>query len=94
MRLPPFATVLFACLAAASAAHAGRLDLQEGDHICIIGGGVAEAMQHTGWLEAYLHSRFPGHRLVIRNLGFDGDEVARADPGGEASNSPATASHA
>jgi putative heme-binding domain-containing protein len=78
MRLPSFATVLVACLAAASAAHAGRLDLQEGDHICIIGGGVAEAMQHTGWLEAYLHSRFPAHRLVIRNLGFEGDEVAAA----------------
>jgi putative heme-binding domain-containing protein len=54
---------------------AERLELLEGSHICIIGGGVAEAMQHSGWLEVYLHSRFPAHRLVIRNLGFEGDEV-------------------
>jgi len=56
-------------------ADAARLELPEGAHICIIGGGVADAMQHSGWLEVLLHSRFPGHRLVIRNLGFDGDEV-------------------
>jgi len=56
-------------------AKAARLDLQEGDHICIIGGGVADAMQHTGWLEVLLQSRFPNHQLVIRNLGFEGDEI-------------------
>jgi putative heme-binding domain-containing protein len=57
------------------AAHADILALQEGDHICIVGGGVADAMQHSGWLETLLHARFPGHRLVIRNLGYDGDEI-------------------
>ena len=56
-------------------AEAGRLDVQEGDHICIIGGGVADAMQHSGWLETLLHSRFPDRRLVIRNLAYDGDEI-------------------
>ena len=56
-------------------AAAGRLDIQEGDHICIIGGGVADAMQHTGWLEVMLQSRFPKQRLVIRNLAYDGDEI-------------------
>ena len=54
---------------------AGRLEIREGDHICIIGGGVADAMQHTGWLETLLHSRFPEQRLVIRNLAYDGDEI-------------------
>ena len=65
------ATAIFAPAAQA----AGRLEIREGDHICIIGGGVADAMQHTGWLETLLHSRFPESRLVIRNLAYDGDEI-------------------
>src|SRR5262249_39428811 len=52
-----------------------RLELQPGDHICIIGNTLADRMQHDGWLETYLHSRFPKHDLVIRNLGFSGDEL-------------------
>ena len=32
-------------------------------------------MQHDGWLETMLHSRFPKLELVIRNLGFSGDEL-------------------
>jgi putative heme-binding domain-containing protein len=59
----------------APAARADRLTIQEGDHICIIGGGGAEAMQHSGWLEVMLQSRFPSHRLVIRNLAYEGDEI-------------------
>ncbi len=49
--------------------------LEKGDHICIIGNTLAERMQHDGWLETYLHARFPQHDLTIRNLGFSGDEV-------------------
>ena len=72
-----FRRVAFALLlvAAGPAARAELLALQEGDHVCIVGGGVADAMQHTGWLETLLHARFPAHRLVIRNLGYDGDEI-------------------
>jgi putative heme-binding domain-containing protein len=66
---------IVALLLGASAARAEILALQQGDHICIIGGGVADAMQHSGWLETLLHARFPAHRLVIRNLGYDGDEI-------------------
>ena len=74
-----FAACVAVCLVvSAPCVAAERLELQEGDHICILGGGVADAMQHTGWLETLLHSRFPGHRFVIRNLGYDGDEI---DPG-------------
>ena len=74
-----FAACVAVCLVVCSpCAAAPRLELQEGDHICILGGGVADAMQHSGWLETLLHSRFPGHRFVIRNLGYDGDEI---DPG-------------
>ncbi len=62
-------------LVAASAAQAFGLELNKGDHICIVGGTVAERMQHYGWLEARLLSRFPDHELVFRNLGYSGDEI-------------------
>ena len=71
---PLWIAAVLACTAA-QAAPLKRLEIQEGDHICIIGGGVADAMQHTGWLETLLHSRFPERRLVIRNLAYDGDEI-------------------
>jgi putative heme-binding domain-containing protein len=69
------AVVAGGVIVGAGVAEAGRLEIQEGDHICIIGGGVADAMQHTGWLETLLHSRFPQQRLVIRNLAYEGDEI-------------------
>src|SRR5262245_7193517 len=53
-----------------------RLELKPGDHVCIIGNTLADRMQHDGWLETYLYSRFPTHDLTIRNLGFSGDEVS------------------
>src|SRR6187549_2067372 len=49
--------------------------LHAGDHICIIGNTLAERMQYDGWLDTLLHARFPKHDLVIRNLGFSGDEI-------------------
>jgi putative heme-binding domain-containing protein len=52
-----------------------RLKIEHGDHLCIIGNTLADRMQHDGWLEAFLFSRFPRHELVIRNLGFSGDEL-------------------
>jgi hypothetical protein len=45
------------------------------DHISIIGNTLAERMQYDGWLETMLHARFPKHELVVRNLGFSGDEI-------------------
>src|SRR5918995_1797342 len=50
--------------------------LQAGDHIAIVGNTLAERMQYDGWLETLLHARFPKHDLVLRNLGFSGDEIA------------------
>jgi putative heme-binding domain-containing protein len=52
-----------------------RLTIRPGDHISIIGNTLADRMQHDGWLQTYLHSRFPKHQLTIRNLGFSGDEL-------------------
>jgi len=67
-----------ACLghgASVRAAEPARLELKTGDHVCLIGNTLAERVQHDGWLEAYIYSRFPTHDLVIRNLGFSGDEL-------------------
>jgi len=51
------------------------LELKKGDHISIIGNTLADRMQHHGGLETLLHARFPEHQLVVRNLGFSGDEI-------------------
>src|SRR4051794_229059 len=51
------------------------VEIRPGDYISIIGNTLADRMQHDGWLEAYLVSRFPKHDLTIRNLGFSGDEL-------------------
>jgi glucose/arabinose dehydrogenase/lysophospholipase L1-like esterase len=55
---------------------AATFELREKDHICIIGNALAERMQYDGWLETLLQARFPKHELVVRNLGFSGDEIA------------------
>jgi glucose/arabinose dehydrogenase len=49
--------------------------LHEKEHISIIGNTLAERMQYDGWLETMIYARFPKHELVMRNLGFSGDEV-------------------
>jgi len=62
----------------AAAAHAGStgFELQKGDHVAFIGNALADRMQHHGWLESYLQYANPDKQLVIRNMGFSGDEVA------------------
>ena len=83
-RLLDVASIILAGLAILWAAHsmlhsgdetATRLEIRPGDHISIIGNTLADRMQHDGWLETYLFYRFPKHNLVIRNLGFSGDEL-------------------
>ncbi len=51
------------------------LDLKSGDHIAVVGSGLADRQQHHGWLEALIHAAYPDHDLTIRNLGFAADEV-------------------
>jgi len=73
---------LFRCLLVALAlftigaadAHA-QLKLSKGDHISFIGNNLADRMQHDGWLETLIQSRYPDYQLVFRNLGFPGDEI-------------------
>ena len=61
--------------ALACSASAQNLELKKGDHIAIVGNTLADRMQHDGWLETRLQARFPESDLVIRNLGFSGDEL-------------------
>ena len=68
-------TALTLLLPVSSSATAAELQLQTGDSICLLGGSVAERMQHDGWLEAIVQTRFPGMELRFRNLGFSGDAV-------------------
>jgi putative heme-binding domain-containing protein len=71
------AGVVLAVAVWGSVARGATLELHEGDHICIIGNTLAERMQHHGWLETLIHSRFPKHELVFRNLGYSADEIER-----------------
>ena len=64
-----------AALASPFSAQGDVIEIKPGDHISIIGNTLADRMQHDGWLETGLQARFPEHKLVIRNLGFSGDEL-------------------
>ena len=50
--------------------------LNSGDHIAIIGNALPDRMQHDGWLETMIQAANPDKDLVIRNMGFTGDQVA------------------
>ena len=52
------------------------LHLQKGDHVILVGNTLAERMQYFGYFETLLHSRFPEHELVVRNLGYSADELS------------------
>lgn len=52
-----------------------QTDLEKGDHVVFIGNGLADRMQHHGWLEAYLQVAYPDHQLVLRNQGYHGDRI-------------------
>ena len=66
---------LLVCPWVQSAFAANQLELRPDDRVCIIGNTLADRMQHSGWLESLIYTRFPGHNLVFRNLGFSGDEL-------------------
>jgi len=48
---------------------------QSGDKFVIIGNTLAERMQHDGFFETLLQSRFPSKQLTVRNLGWSADEI-------------------
>jgi glucose/arabinose dehydrogenase len=69
-----FAIACVATLSARTDATEGLL-LKPGDHIAIVGNGLADRLQHDGWLETLLQAQFSDLHPVIRNLGFAGDEL-------------------
>jgi len=51
--------------------------------VVLVGNGLIEESQTSGYIEARLTRRFPGRRIVFRNLGWTGDTVwARARTSG------------
>jgi azurin/glucose/arabinose dehydrogenase len=61
--------------ACAAAGAEPLLSLAKGDHVAIVGSGLADRQQHHGWLEAMIHAAHPELDLTIRNLGFAADEI-------------------
>ena len=66
---------LFASMVFGSVQAAPPLQLRKGDHIAYIGNATADRMQHSAWLETYIHGMFPEYDLTVRNLGYPGDEL-------------------
>ncbi len=60
-----------------------RLDIKPDSRIVILGNTLAEQMATHGYFEAALHCAFPEERLVVRNMGFSGDQISdmTRDPG-------------
>ena len=76
--IPAVLAVVFACTTISRAAEPKSEEtfaFHQGDHICFIGNTLPDRMQHDGWLETLLQSRFPKQDLSFRDLGFSGDEV-------------------
>lgn len=67
--------LLALCAATSISQAADKLELRKDDHIAIIGNTLADRMQHSGWLEALIYEKFPQQNLVVRDLGFSGDEL-------------------
>lgn len=69
-------TILFFSIVLLFGCHRTEVNFKpaEGAHIIIMGNTFADRMQYFGYFEAALHNNFPTHNLVIRNLGWSGDE--------------------
>ena len=52
-----------------------QVSFKKGDRVVILGGTLAERMQHDGWLETLIQSRLPETQLTFRNLGFSADSL-------------------
>ena len=59
---------------APQSASADALELEKGDHICLVGNELGERLQHHNFWETLLHHQYPEKELTVRNLCFPGDE--------------------
>ncbi|MDX1564351.1 MAG: SGNH/GDSL hydrolase family protein, partial [Phycisphaeraceae bacterium] len=53
--------------------HAEKLTLSPNARIVLVGNGLGSRMLHYGHFESELHRRYPGHKLLIRNLCDEGN---------------------
>jgi len=77
MPRPTHAVAALFALAALGAlpAAAQEVPLRAGDRVALVGGALAERLQHDGWLETRLQLAFPDLGLALRNLGFSADTL-------------------
>lgn len=66
--------VVLLCVALSKPSVSAELQLEKGDHICLVGNALGERMQHHNYWETALQQRFPQLELTVRNLCFPGDE--------------------
>jgi lysophospholipase L1-like esterase len=69
-------TFLLVIIATANARAAPLIDPHDGDRIVFVGSTLIEREQEGGYIETMLVSRFPGRRLMFRNVGYSGDTVS------------------
>lgn len=69
--------LMLAGLVPASEPTTTPIALQKDEVICEIGDGLADRMQHDGWVETLIQSRAADRKLVFRNLAITGDMVAK-----------------
>ncbi len=67
-------SILLALAVSAFPARA-KFEFEKGDRVAMIGGGLADRMQHHGWLETLVQGSLPESELVFRNMAFPGDDV-------------------
>lgn len=75
LRLVAIAAALLLATPAPRIGWGGPLQVNEGERIVIIGNTFAERMHLFGYFETFLYSKFPDHKLTIRNLGWSADEL-------------------
>ena len=64
-----------ALLLPATANAEALLELKKGDHVAVVGSGLADRQQHHAWFEALIQKAFPEKELTVRNFGFAADEI-------------------
>ncbi len=67
--------ILLLCMGALPLGAQDRLQLEAGDRVIIAGNTFAERMQLYGYFETALQIQYKGQGIVVRNLGWSGDEV-------------------
>ncbi|QDV23475.1 PVC-type heme-binding CxxCH protein [Aureliella helgolandensis] len=70
-----FGIAMFAVWMSLANCEAATLELEQGDHICLVGNALGEGLQHHNAWETLLHHQFHDKQLTVRNLCFPGDEV-------------------